>query len=162
MTNRDLMMERESLQAAVCELDSAVSPLDDNADRAAVVVEAQALPEIMRRLRDEPEFQFSQLLDHVAVDWIERGQFELVYQLYSFKHKHFLSVSVLVPRDDPRLPTVCRVHPVAEWQEREVYDLFGVLYEDHPDLRRLFLEDDWEGFPLRKDYEDDFMLDRPK
>jgi NADH-quinone oxidoreductase subunit C len=156
------MMERESLQAAVCELDSSVSPLDENTDRAAVVVEAQALPEIMRRLRDEPEFQFAQLLDHVAVDWIDRGQFELIYQLYSFKHKHFLSVSVLVPRDDPRLPTVCRVHPVAEWQEREVYDLFGVLYEDHPDLRRLFLEDDWEGFPLRKDYEDDFMLDRPK
>jgi NADH-quinone oxidoreductase subunit C len=156
------MMERESLQAAVCELDWAVNPLEDNADRAAVVVEAPSLPEIMRRLRDEPELQFSQLLDHVAVDWIDRGQFELIYQLYSFKYKHFLSVSVIVPRDDPRVPTVCRVYPVAEWQEREVYDLFGVLYEDHPDLRRLFLEDDWEGFPLRKDYKDDFMLDRPK
>ena len=156
------MMNREALESAVCELDSAVRAMDEHADRAAVIVEASALPEIMRRLRDDPEFAFSQLLDHVAVDWIDREQFELIYQLYSFKHKHFLSVSVFVPRDDPRVPTVCRVHPVAEWQEREVYDLFGVLYEDHPDLRRLFLEDDWEGFPLRKDYKDDFMLDRPK
>ncbi|QEG01968.1 NADH-quinone oxidoreductase subunit C 1 [Stieleria maiorica] len=155
-------MDREALQAAVCQLDSSIRPLEENADRAAVVVEAAALPAILRRLRDEPEFAFAQLLDHVAVDWIDREQFELVYHLYSFKHKHFLFVSVFIPREDPRVPTVCRLYPVAEWQEREVYDLFGVLYEDHPDLRRLFLEDDWIGFPLRKDYQDDFMLDRPR
>jgi NADH:ubiquinone oxidoreductase subunit C len=66
-----------------------------------------------------------------------------------------------VARDNPLVPTVMDIWPIAEWQEREVYDLFGVLYDGHPDLRRLFLEDDWVGFPLRKDYEDDFMLEPP-
>ena len=71
-------------------------------------------------------------------------------------------ISASVPRDNPVLPTVCGVWPIAQWQEREVYDLFGILYEGHPDLRRLFLEDDWVGFPLRKDYKDDHLLVKPE
>jgi NADH-quinone oxidoreductase subunit C len=63
-----------------------------------------------------------------------------------------------VPRDAAVVPSLASVWPIAEWQEREVYDLMGILYADHPDLRRLFLDDDWQGFPLRKDYEDDYIL----
>ena len=65
-------------------------------------------------------------------------------------------------RDAPVAPTVSRSWPAAEWQEREAYDLMGILYDEHPDLRRLFLEDDWQGFPLRKDYRDPDMLEFPK
>jgi NADH-quinone oxidoreductase subunit C len=68
-------------------------------------------------------------------------------------------VSVFVGREKPVVPSVSSLWMIAEWQEREVYDLFGVLYDNHSDLRRLFLEDDWVGHPLRKDYQDDFMLD---
>jgi NADH:ubiquinone oxidoreductase subunit C len=68
---------------------------------------------------------------------------------------------VKVPRQNPIAPSVHLLWPIAEWQEREVYDLFGVKYAGHPDLRRLFLEDDWKGFPLLKDYKDDFTLERP-
>ncbi len=154
-------MDQEELQQSVCDMDDAVTPLTSHANRAAVEVSAEKLATIMMRLRNEPQFQFSMLMDHVAVDWVDDGKFELVYQLYSFKYRHYLSVSVFVPRDRPLVPSISKVWPVAEWQEREVYDLFGVLYEDHNDLRRLFLEDDWEGFPLRKDYQDDFILKPP-
>ena len=95
------------------------------------------------------------------MDWLAEEKFELVYQLFSLKYNRYLMVSVFIPRDKPEIPTVSSVFPIAEWQEREVYDLMGIIYTDHPDLRRLFLEDDWVGYPLRKDYEDDFMLDRP-
>ena len=104
------------------------------------------------------------LLDHLAIDWLEEETpcFELVYQLYSLTHNHYLMVSVRLPRDNPVVSTVSSIWACAEFQEREVYDLFGVLYDEHPDLRRLFLEDDWEGFPLRKDYKDDFIMEQPK
>jgi len=81
-----------------------------------------------------------------------QGHFECLYNLYSTTHGHRLLVSVSVPRDNPVLPSVASLWAIAEWQEREVFDLMGVLYEGHPDLRRLFLEDDWQGHPLRKDY----------
>jgi NADH-quinone oxidoreductase subunit C len=71
-------------------------------------------------------------------------------------------VSVSVPRANPVAPTVSTIWEIAQWQEREVYDLFGVRYEGHPDLRRLFLDDNWQGHPLRKDYQDDDMLELPK
>ncbi len=67
-----------------------------------------------------------------------------------------------VPRGEPVAPTVSALWPIALWQEREAFDLMGVLYDDHPDLRRLFLEDDWVGYPLRKDYKDDYMLRDPR
>ncbi|MBU1920404.1 NADH-quinone oxidoreductase subunit C, partial [bacterium] len=81
-----------------------------------------------------------------------------IYQLYSTKFHHYLMLSVKVDREHPVVPSVSSVWRIAQWHEREVYDLFGVLYDNHPDLRRLFLEDDWQGHPLRKDYRDDFML----
>ena len=116
----------------------------------------------MERLRDEPAAAFDLLLDHTVIDWLERGLFELVYNLYSTRHGHYLMVSTLVPRDNPIAPTVSNVWPIAHWQEREVYDMFGVQYDGHTDLRRVFLDDDWQGFPLRKDYSDPDMLELPK
>ena len=150
--------EPDPLTANITAANAAARPFRKPADRAAVEVDAAQLPALMTQLRDTPEFAFDLLLDHTAVDWLEEELFELFYQLYSTRHGHYLMVTVEVPRANPVVPTVAGVWPIAEWQEREVYDLFGVLYDGHPDLRRLFLEDDWVGFPLRKDYEDDFML----
>lgn len=107
------------------------------------------------------QFQFDMLADHAAIDWPQENKIELLYQLYSLTEGLHLMVSVSLDRRNPIAPSVYQLWPIAEWQEREVYDLFGVKYAGHPDLRRLFLEDDWKGFPLLKDYNDDFILEKP-
>jgi NADH-quinone oxidoreductase subunit C len=154
-------MEGQELEQALIAWDSAVQKRD-KADRPAVQVDADRLPALMQRLRDEPAMAFDLLLDHTAIDWIDRGQFELVYNLYSTVHGHYLMVSAFVSRENPVIPTVSTIWPIAQWQEREVFDLFGVLYDGHPDLRRVFLDDEWQGHPLRKDYSDPDMLELPK
>ena len=154
-------MDAESLTTALLALDPALKKRE-KADRPSVEVPPGMLPLIMRKLRADPALAFDTLLDHTAIDWIEGNRFELTWQFFSLEHGHYAMISASVPRDNPVLPTVCGIWPVAQWQEREVYDLFGVLYEGHPDLRRLFLEDDWAGFPLRKDYKDDHLLVKPE
>ena len=107
------------------------------------------------------DFHFDMLCSHTVIDWLESGKFEMVYSLFSCQTGNEVLISSLVDRQNPVVPTVSDIWTIAEFQEREVYDLFGVLYDNHKDLRRLFLEDDWVGFPLRKDYQDDFMLKEP-
>lgn len=130
------------------------------ANLPAVGVPVTELLRLMTKLHESPGFNFELLVSHTAVDRIGAGEIELVYTLISLANNATLFVSTTVPRDNPIAPTVSGIWRIAEWQEREVYDLFGVLYDQHPDLRRVFLEDDWRGFPLRKDYADDFMLSR--
>ncbi len=158
-------MDNTELQTAVIALNPSFTSRE-KADRAAVVVPATALVSLMTTLRDDPSFLFDMLSAHTAIDWPgategAEGRLELVYQLHSLTHGHGLMVSVYVPRTEGLVPSVCGVWQIAEWQEREVYDLFGVRYSGHPDLRRIMLEDDWKGHPLLKDYKDDFMLERP-
>ncbi len=131
-------------------------------DQPTLTVAADALVALATQLRDDPDLRFDLLETHTAVDWLEEDRFELLYLLTSVPHGHRLLLAVNIDRDAPVVPTVSQVWPIAEWLEREAYDMFGILYDGHPDLRRLFLEDDWVGFPLRKDYEDDFMLERPE
>jgi NADH-quinone oxidoreductase subunit C len=142
----------------VCAAIPELKPYSAVSDTPAVEVTPENLVKSLTTLRDSPDFAFALLIDHTAIDRIDDGQFELVYRLYSITTLAMLLVSTKIPRDNPVIATVCEIWRIAEWQEREVYDLFGVLYDNHPDLRRVFLEDDWKGFPLRKDYEDDFML----
>ncbi|MBM4342310.1 MAG: NADH-quinone oxidoreductase subunit C [Deltaproteobacteria bacterium] len=155
-----LALSPDALVAAVQLLCPAAQARPD-CDRPAVKVTVGDWPELAGRLRAHADLLFDLLETHTAIDWPESGRIELVYLLTSLRRGHHLTVFVDIPRDDPVAPSVCAVWPVAQWQEREVYDLFGVRYADHPDLRRLFLDDDWQGFPLRKDYADAFMLDRP-
>jgi NADH-quinone oxidoreductase subunit C len=131
----------------------------ESADRVAVEVLVEVLEAFMRRLRDDPRLAFDMLLDHTAIDHCEENRFELVYLLYSTTLGHSLMVTCDLDRSHPVAPTVGGIWPIAHWQEREVFDLFGVGYEGHPDLRRIFLEDGWQGHPLRKDYRDADMLE---
>lgn len=87
--------------------------------------------------------------------------FELVYLLQSRRHSASLFVRTTVPRHDPRIASLTGLWTAAEWQEREVFDLFGIEFEGHPDLRRILLPDEWEGHPLRKDYRDERLIPRP-
>ncbi len=127
----------------------------------AVSAPREGYVDLLQWLRDDERLRFDLLLTHTAIDWPDRDCFELVNVLYSTVHGHYLTVSLEIPRSNPIAPTASFIWPIAHWQEREAYDLFGVLYDNHPDLRRLFLEDDWVGFPLRKDYRDEYMLERP-
>lgn len=151
----------ERLQS-ICELEDDVTVLEEGVDKPTVVVPCEHVASLMAALKHDASFAFLLLLDHTVTDRVDDGHFELVYQLYSPVHNHHLMVMTTIPRAEPVIQTLSHIWAVAEFQEREIYDMFGVVYRNHPDLRRLFLEDDWVGFPLRKDYEDDFMLERPK
>lgn len=152
-------MDTASLIALAAGFDPRIQPRE-KAGAAAITAPVDRLLELTRWLRDDPRLSFDMLCDHTAIDWQAENRFELVYQLYSLEHRHFLTVFVSLPRDSAEAPSLSSVWRIAEWQEREVYDMFGVLYADHPDLRRVLLDDAWTGFPLRKDYQDDYLLER--
>jgi len=108
---------------------------------------------VLAFLRDDPELRFDFLADLTAVDHLPRQpRFLVVYHLKSLPHNHRLRVKVPVPEEDPEIETATGVWPGAEWLEREVYDLFGIRFRNHPDLRRILMPDEWEGHPLRKDF----------
>jgi NADH-quinone oxidoreductase subunit C len=108
---------------------------------------------VMRVLRDRPDFRFTFLAELTAVDfWPREPRFELIYLLVSLDHRLRLRVKVPLAGEDARVRTVTDVWPAANWLEREVWDLFGVVFEGHPDPRRLLMPEDWDGYPLRKDY----------
>ena len=97
---------------------------------------------------------FEMCADVTAVDWYRqrRPRYQLVVNLVSHQHRSRLRITAGVPHDDPVAPSLCEVYPGAGFPEREVFDLFGITFEGHPDLTRILMPDDWEGHPLRKDY----------
>jgi len=128
-------------------------------DMPAACVDRNHLVEVCQTLRTHPDLQFSVLLDVTAVDRLPAApRFDIVYLLvclgeaYGSAPARRLRLKVQLTNDSPAVPTVSSVWPAANWAEREVFDLFGITFEGHPDLRRVLMPDDWEGFPLRKDY----------
>lgn len=113
-------------------------------------VSREALIDACRWLRDTPDFDMAMLEFVSAIDWPDR--FELVYALSSPARHHGATLKVPVPKDDARVPSVVEVWVGADWHEREAYDLFGIVFDGHPDLRRILMSEDWKGHPLRKDY----------
>ncbi|MCS7223908.1 MAG: NADH-quinone oxidoreductase subunit C [Armatimonadetes bacterium] len=108
--------------------------------------------EFARWLAADQEMEFNYLRCLSTVDWVQEQEIEVVYHLFSLRHRHHLVLKVRVPRKEPQLPTVSDIWATANWHEREAYDLMGVFFVGHPDLRRLFLPPGFEGHPLRKDY----------
>jgi NADH-quinone oxidoreductase subunit C len=118
------------------------------------VVKRERIVEVCRFLKTEAGLDFDFLEDLTAVDWPKKNVIEVVYHLVSYKHRHVFELKVELDRAAPVVPTVEVVWKTANWFEREVYDLFGVDFTGHPDLRRIMLPDDWIGHPLRKDYQE--------
>jgi NADH-quinone oxidoreductase subunit C len=117
-----------------------------------LVVRKEDLISIGTFLRDDPELRFNFLSCLCGVDYFERKpRFDVVYELYSINKNHRISLKVRVD-DGESVPSVISVWSTANWHEREVFDLFGISFDAHPDLRRILMPDDWEGHPLRKDY----------
>jgi len=127
---------------------------DAHGDDTAIV-RADRFVELMRFLRDDDLTRFEMLTDLTAVDYLGKREprFEVVYHLYSLSMNHRLRVKVQVEEEDPRVPSVMDVWRSAYWMEREAFDLYGVKFDGHPDLRRVLLYEQFEGHPLRKDYE---------
>ncbi|MFZ4628498.1 MAG: NADH-quinone oxidoreductase subunit C [Blastocatellia bacterium] len=119
-----------------------------------VVARPEGLVELMTYLRDEPTLRFNYLSDIGGLDLGEFAspRFAVSYQLYSLDHNHRLRVKVFLDEEEPAVPTVCSIWKTANWLEREIYDMFGVTFEGHPDLRRILMPADYEGHPLRKDF----------
>jgi NADH-quinone oxidoreductase subunit C len=136
-----------------------------------VEVAAGSIVEVATFLRDDPELLFDHLNDLCGVDYLQPDpkkaktfehspHVEVVYHLTSFTHKHRITIKVLLPRwaddvegDIPACPSVTGVWAAANWHEREAYDLVGIRFTSHPNLRRILCPEDWDGHPLRKDYE---------
>jgi NADH-quinone oxidoreductase subunit C len=118
-----------------------------------IYVSRDDVPAVARALRDRTDLRFALLAELTAVDYHPREpRFELVYILVSIEHRARIRLKVRLNGEDAHVRTVSDVWPAANWLEREVWDLFGIVFDGHPDPRRLLMPDDWEGFPLRKDY----------
>jgi NADH-quinone oxidoreductase subunit C len=134
--------------------EAVVSTHNQHGDETAVVLTSR-LVDICEMLRDDGITSFEMLTDLTAVDYlgIKEPRFEVVYHLYSLSKNHRLRLKVEVEEEDPRVPSVINVWKAANWMEREAWDLYGIVFEGHPDLRRILLYPEFIGHPLRKDYE---------
>ena len=130
--------------------DAAVDLQAEGFSPAFVVVAPASVKEIARFLRDDPALSFDSLMCLSGVDYKDR--FAVAYHLYSMANRHAIGMKAFLPREAPSLPTVDDVWPAANFQEREAFDLFGIVFEGSKDLRRILLPEDWEGHPLRKEY----------
>ena len=121
-------------------------------DATAIVPRAK-LHDVCRFLRDDAELRFDMLVDVTAVDYLGRvPRFEVVYHLYSVPLNHRIRIKVALDESDPSLPSLVPVWVGANWLERETWDLYGIVFDGHPDLRRIYLYEEFQGHPLRKDY----------
>jgi NADH-quinone oxidoreductase subunit C len=140
-----------TLQAGVPGVRVESAPSADS--QTTISVSRDEWPALARLLRDQPDLRFDFLAELTAVDfWPRAPRFELVCLLVSLEHRARLRVKVPLNADDAHIGSVIAVWPAANWLEREVWDLFGIVFDGHPDLRRLLMPEDWDGHPLRKDY----------
>jgi len=127
--------------------------LNVNDSPASLMIPGNVLKEVMLFLRDDNRLFFDQLSCLTGIDnGPENGTMEVIYNLYSIPFEHHFMLKVELEREKPQINTISDVWKTAEWHEREAFDLLGIEFKGHPDLRRILLPDDWEGHPLRKDY----------
>ena len=119
-----------------------------------ITVQKSVLVDLFKFLRDDSDLDFKFLMDLTAVDYLNRkdNRFEVVYHFYSLKHNARLRVKVPVSEDDCTIDSVSSLWKTANWYEREVWDLYGIKFNGHPDMRRILLYEEFKGHPLRKDY----------
>ncbi|MEO8149215.1 MAG: NADH-quinone oxidoreductase subunit C [Bacteroidia bacterium] len=150
-------MTNEELKNSITAILSS-STFDESGEFLTAVISSEQLLPFMKDLRTKSEFDFDYLFCLTCIDW--KDHLMMVYFLLSKIHKHTLVVKAkITDPNNAQIETVCNIWRTAELNEREVYDLFGVKFINHPDLRRLFLTDDWQGYPLRKNYADENMIE---
>lgn len=120
-------------------------------------IKKEALLQICQSIQEDSEFDFNLLADITSVDWLNHqnsqlGRFEVSYNLYSLKHKFRFFIKVQLDEDNPEIDSVIDIWAGANWMEREVYDMMGIEFVGHPDLRKILTPDELDGHPLRRDY----------
>lgn len=129
-----------------------IKDIYESFDLYTVVVDKDKIAEVCHFLRDDPKLRFNYLSDVCGVDYFPKApRFEVVYHLYSIPFKHRIRLKCRI-NEGERVPTVVGIWKTANWHERETYDMYGIVFEGHPDLRRIYLWEGFEGHPLRKDY----------
>ena len=154
---RTEFMNNETLQQTISswvpDLESELEFTEEGSQFLNITVQPKDLYALMSQLKNNTETAFNYLFCLTGMDWGE--ELGVVYHLESTIHRHIVVVKVKTnDRENPTLETVCTLWRTAEFHEREVFDFFGIIFNKHPNLKRLFLTEDWDGFPLRKDYDD--------
>lgn len=118
------------------------------------VIPAEKIVPVCGELQQNPETYFDMLSCLTGIDnGVEANTMEVVYNLYSIPFNHHLMLRVILPRENPAVDSVSHIWQTANWHEREAFDMYGIHFNNHPDLRRILMPSDWEGYPLRKDYQ---------
>jgi NADH-quinone oxidoreductase subunit C len=126
---------------------------DMNATPNAILIAADDLVTVCEELHKNPETYFDMLSCVTGIDnGAEAKTMEVAYNLYSIPFNLHLMIKVMLPRENPSIDTISHIWKTADWHEREVFDMYGIVFRNHPDLRRILMPADWEGYPLRKDY----------
>lgn len=147
------MLDKEIFELLKKEFGDAIIELKEEAPSDSfITVESSKIFDICHSLRDNNDLSFDYLMCLSGMDLGEN--LGVVYHLYSFKHTHKIVIKTNVSKENPNLSSVMYLWRTADWHEREAFDLFGINFEGHGDLRRILLPYDWEGFPLRKDYKE--------
>jgi NADH-quinone oxidoreductase subunit C len=128
--------------------------VEGNSSPHTLKIEATLLVSVCQHLQADHNFYFDQLTNVTGIDnGPEVKTMEVIYHLYSIPFNYSLALKVVVPRENPEVESLSSLWKSANWLEREVYDMFGIQFRNHPDLRRILMPADWEGHPLRKDYQ---------
>lgn len=143
---------REAIEA-VCP--DVVEDTELSHGQIALRVRAESIEDVCRALREAPELEFDFLCDITAVDWLMKGReprFDVVYNLWSIPRRRRVRLKCGLAENALEIDSICEVWSGADWHERETYDMFGIVFRGHPDLRRILMPEGWEGYPLRKDF----------
>jgi NADH-quinone oxidoreductase subunit C len=156
MTEALTNLAAQTVAAVREKLGTALLDVVEQYGETTLLLEPDKLPAVAKLLRDHPALHYDSLADLSAVDWMERvPRYDVVYHLLSVKTRAVVRLKTRVGQPDeehPAVPSVTGIWPSANWCEREVYDLFGIIFTGHPDLRRILMPEDWTSHPLRKDY----------
>jgi NADH-quinone oxidoreductase subunit C len=148
---KPVALDNELVQRLKARFGDAIREASLDRKQAIVLIAVEKLREISHYCRDDEKFDM--LTDLTAVDWPKREKrFDVVLNLYSFAKNERLRLKAHAGETEPA-PSVCEIWPAANWMERECYDMFGIVFDGHPDLKRILLPDEWQGHPLRKDYD---------
>ncbi len=160
-------MSKKVLDALAVKFPNAVARTGSAHSDDIAWIKRDELVAVATWLRDDPQMAFDSPIFCTCIDWIDwkpvgrppseawnesKPRFTVCYQLRSLAHKHRIRLEIELPESDPRLPSLADVWPAFNWQERETYVMYGIKFENHPDLRRIYLYEEFVGYPLRKDY----------
>jgi NADH-quinone oxidoreductase subunit C len=144
----------DALEDAYAKFDDAIEKVVVDRGELTLYIKADHIAEVCQTMRDDDALRFELCSSVSGVDYLgtDERRLHVCYQLTSMTYRRRIRLEVSVTTDDPHVPSVTSVYPTADWQEREAYDMFGVVFDGHPGLTRILMPDDWEGHPQRKDY----------